>query len=345
MRFGIKLPHSGPLASVEAISRVALEAERVGLDSVWVHDHISYGRDWAGHRASGLANQITPEYEPDFYESMATLTYVAGFTKAIRLGTSILVLPLRNPLVLGRQAITLQALSERRLVLGVGIGDYPGDFKALNVPYTERGRITDEYLEVLRKVFRGGRVSHVGRYIRFDEAYFFPKTVPPPIIVGGGVVAVPEPGEDKLNLAVLRRVARFAEGWMPDWGEPELIRKGVGMLNDLAHDYGREDVDFEICMSKTLYLADSDEVARVETEKSVQEAERVANIVAGIGIKSPEKALESSLIGSPDTLIKRIKDYYEAGVRLFIMTCLSPDLNSFVDTLRRFDREVASTFR
>jgi alkanesulfonate monooxygenase SsuD/methylene tetrahydromethanopterin reductase-like flavin-dependent oxidoreductase (luciferase family) len=90
---------------------VAIEAERLQFDSVWVHDHISYGRNWIGHRASGLDESIKREADPDFYEAITTLAYVAGVTQNVKIGTAILVLPLRNPLVLGRVLITLQALS------------------------------------------------------------------------------------------------------------------------------------------------------------------------------------------------------------------------------------------
>ena len=80
MRFGVKLPHSGPLASLSAVRAVAIEAERLNFDSVWVHDHISYGKNWIGHRASGLMEQMTPDYEPQLFEAVTTLAYVAGVT-------------------------------------------------------------------------------------------------------------------------------------------------------------------------------------------------------------------------------------------------------------------------
>ena len=101
MEFGIKLPHSGALAGVDNIRRVALEAEELGFDSVWVHDHVTYDTDWYVHRSSGLIEQCEG-MEPHFYESLSTLTYVAGFTDRVKLGTAILVLPLRDPRVLAR---------------------------------------------------------------------------------------------------------------------------------------------------------------------------------------------------------------------------------------------------
>jgi len=228
--------------------------------------------------------------------------------------------------------------------LGVGVGDYPGDFKAMNIPYEERGRITDEYLEVLRKVFRGGRVTHNGKYVRIGEAHIYHMISPPPIFIGGGVVAVPEPGADRLNPIVLRRVARFGDGWMPDWGKPELIGEGVRMLHELARKYHRDKVHFEISVDKRFHLGRSDDEAYASTTKSVLEAERTANAVAGIGYRSPRKVYENSLIGSASSIIEKIKRLSEVGVQLVILTCLSADLDSFVEMLRRFDREIAPAF-
>lgn len=340
MEFGIKLPHSGPLATPDAIRSVAIEAERLAFHSVWVHDHISYGRDWLGHRSSGLTEQITPESTPDFYESIVTLAHVAGCTSRVKLGTSILVLPLRNPLVIGRQLITLQQLCGDRLLLGVAAGDYPDEFSALGVRYEERGRITDEYLTVLHKIFRGGRVDHHGRYCDVREAWFYPTITPPPILIGGGVLAHPEPDQDRLVPAVLERVARLGDGWMPDWGTPSLIKEGIRTIRGLARKYGREDSQYTISFATVLFIADTDAQAKAITAKTIDAAEETANKIAKFGVRSPEKYYTKSLIGSPEIVRDKISQYAQQGVELMIMNCLAPDLPSFIRMLRRFREEV-----
>ena len=145
-----------------------------GYDSVWVHDHVTYDTDWFAHRGSGLIEQCEG-IEPDLYESLCTLTWIAGFTERVKLGTAILVLPLRDPRVLARQAMTLQALSKNRLLLGVGIGDYPSDFQVMGIPYKDKTSLTDEYLQVLGTIFQGGNVSHNGATISFENAAYFPR--------------------------------------------------------------------------------------------------------------------------------------------------------------------------
>jgi len=340
MEFGIKLPHSGPLANPDAIRSVAIAAERLEFHSVWVHDHISYGRDWLGHRSSGLTEQITPESTPDFYESIVTLALVAGCTSRVKLGTSILVLPLRNPLVIGRQLLTLQKLSGDRLILGVAAGDYPDEFSALGVRYEERGRITDEYLAVLHKIFRGGRLEHHGRYCDVDSAWFYPAVTPPPILIGGGVLAHPEPDQDRLVPAVLERVARFGDGWMPDWGTPSLINEGIRTIHSLASKYGLEARQYAIAFATVLFIADTEAQAKAITARTILAAEEKANKVARFGVRSPEKYYSKSLIGSPEIIRDKISQYAQQGVGLMIMNCLAPDLPSFIRMLGRFREEV-----
>ena len=127
MKFGIMLPHSGALAGVEAIRRVALEADDLGFDSVWCHDHVTYDTDWFLHRGSGLIEQCEG-IEPHFYESINTLTWVAGMTQNVKLGTAILSAASAGPPGPGPAGDDVAVAVGGRLMLGVGIGDYPSDF-------------------------------------------------------------------------------------------------------------------------------------------------------------------------------------------------------------------------
>ncbi len=148
MKFGLALPNSGPIAGVDAICRVAELAEAAGFDALLVHDHIHYDTEWLGHRTSGLT-QPHADIVPDLYESLITLAWVARATTTVRLATAVLVLPLRDPRVLARQLVTLQALSRGRLTLGVGSGDYPGDYRVMEIEYRRKAALTRDYLDAL----------------------------------------------------------------------------------------------------------------------------------------------------------------------------------------------------
>lgn len=331
MKFGIKLPHSGALAGVDAIKRIALEAEELGFESVWVHDHITYDTDWFVHRSSGTIEQ-TEGIEPHFYESLTTLTWVAGFTERVKLGIAILVLPLRDPRVLARQAMTVQALSKGRLLLGVGLGDYPSDFQVMNIPYMDRIALTDEYLGVLTAAFQGGNVSYKGETISFDNAAYYPKVPQIPILYGGGIVHHPEPRGAELFRPSLRRLARWCHGWVPE-GNPVLIKEGLAEIKEMAREEGRDDVEMEIVPYVPLYLG-NDTVAQQKVRKSL-EAE----------ILSFEGGLKESLVGSVNTICKRVETYEEAGATMIGMRCWAEDLDSFVEMLRTFSKEVMPRFR
>lgn len=313
MKFGISLPHSGPLAGVEAIRRVATAAELLGYESVWVHDHITYDLDWLGHRASGLVEGESVA-QPNFYESISTLAYVAAVTDRVRLGTAIVVLPLRDPRVLARQALTVQALSGGRLVLGLGIGDYPADFDVMGIPYDTKGQLTDEYLDVLRTIFPGGRVSYNGETISFRSAAYFPITDPIPMMLGGGIRR--RGAGFELYEPALVRVAKWGDGWIPE-GPPEMVASGIEVIRRMAREFGRQDTDFEIRPATPMYLGE----------------DRLANARLGRG-------RDFELAGSVSTLRRKVADYQEAGATAINLRCWAESLDSTLDMIGVFAREV-----
>src|SRR3954464_4836175 len=131
VQLGIHLPHAGSQASPELIRRHAQRAEDMGLSDVWVSEHI-------------IVPRAQFPRSPLFYDPVLTLTWVAAVTKRVRLGTSVLVLPMRHPLPLAKELATLQNLADARLTLGAGVGWLESEFAALGVPFAERGRRLDE---------------------------------------------------------------------------------------------------------------------------------------------------------------------------------------------------------
>ena len=152
MRYGIHLPHAGEQATPALLRRFAVKAEELGLDDVWVSEHIIVPRDQFPR-------------SPLFYDPVLTLTWVAAVTRRVRLGTSVLVLPMRHPLPLAKELATLHNLSEGRLILGAGVGWLKPEFAALGVPFAERGRRLDEGLAMMRAVWTQDPVTFQSRYI------------------------------------------------------------------------------------------------------------------------------------------------------------------------------------
>lgn len=320
MKFGIALPNSGPLASVSNIDRLASEAEDLGFDTLLVHDHISYDTEWLGHRTSGLV-QPHAAIEPDLYESLTTLAYAAAATRTIRLGTAILVLPLRDPRVLARQIITLQALSRGRLSLGVGSGDYPSEFRIMQTPYSDKAAYTRERLEALRAILPGGRAGYRGAHVAFEGGSFFPRVAPVPILMGGGIRANPRTGSPELFEPPIRTLARTCDGWIPE-GPPELIGEGIDLIERLVREHRRGKPDMEVRAQSPLYLGD-DETAMTKLGRGN----------------------DYELVGSIDTVMRLLVCYERAGVHAMNLRCFGADEASFFTMIRTFAREIMPAFQ
>ena len=200
MRFGIALPQYGP-ANAEGLTRAARQAEDLGFDDVWVADHI--------------AVPVGVPYPPSFLvESLVTLSFVAALTERVGLGISVLVLPLRRPVVAAKQLASLDLLSAGRLIVGVGAGWLEAEFDACNVPFNRRGDLTDEAIDVLRACWAASPTSFDGPTVSFTDLKV--KPLPGrhvPIWVGG------------TSERALRRAVERGDGWhgafLPD---DELVR-------------------------------------------------------------------------------------------------------------------------
>lgn len=201
MHVGVILPNYGEGSSPAGIRRVAEAAEELGFTSVWTTEHIVVG----------------PEAVDPYgrvYEPLVTLAWIAGWTERIALGTSIVILPLHNPLQLAKQAATLQELAGGRFALGVGLGWHRDEFDFMGVPFARRGRRSDEALRLMRALWSGER-SFEGRYWSFQEATAEPHPSPPPEIWVGG-------SSDR----AVRRVLELGDVWHPSRrSDPDHVRR------------------------------------------------------------------------------------------------------------------------
>lgn len=202
MKFGVVLPSYGPQASRLAMVDTLLAAESLGFDSGWVADHVALPEA----DASQFGN---------IFEAISTLGYLAAVTSRIRLGISALVLPQRNPVEVAKQLATLDVLSGGRMMLAAGVGWSAGEYANLGYSFANRGNRMDEALQVLRTLWRGGKiVSYTGKHYSFERIMFSPGTLQP----GGPVLWVA--GDSP---RALRRAVFFADGWHPNTRSPEAL--------------------------------------------------------------------------------------------------------------------------
>jgi probable F420-dependent oxidoreductase len=203
MKIGCHLPMFGPIGTRENVLTFARRMESLGYDSLWASDHVVIPRRIASRYPYSPAGQFPLGPDVPFLEPLTTLALVAGVTERVRLGTSVLVLPHRNPALAAKMAATLDHLSGGRVVLGVGVGWMREEIELLGGDYDRRGAWSDEAIAVMRACWRDARTAHHGEFFSFDEIGVFPKPTRGdiPILIGGHTPRA------------LRRVVELGDGW------------------------------------------------------------------------------------------------------------------------------------
>jgi probable F420-dependent oxidoreductase len=231
MEVGVHLPHVGRKAGPEAIRRAAVQAEELGLADVWVSEHII------------LPHGAPYPPSPIFYEPVLSLTWAAAFTSRVRLGTTVLVLPMRHPLPLAKELATLQCLSGGRLILGAGVGWMEAEFDALGVPFRERGRRMDEGIAMMRAVWSEDPVTFRPKYIpaRIEAMRMLPHPPRIPIWIGGN------------SDAAIARAVRVGNGWHGTRTTPEAA---VAVVRRLRAE--RPEAEFTISLRSSWDGANAD---------------------------------------------------------------------------------------
>lgn len=228
MKIGIMFANVTGFGGPEGARALAEAAERSGVESVWTVEHVVVPRDYQSAYPYSPTGKMPGSEESPIPDPLIWLTYVAACSSSLRLGTGILILPQRSPVVLAKEVATLDVLSGGRVTLGVGIGWLREEFEAIGVPFDERAPRTDESIRALRALWSTDE-SFQGDYYRFREARSFPKPVqqPLPIVVGGH------------TLASARRAGRLAEGYFPASGDlPKLFEAARQAAKEAGRDPG-----------------------------------------------------------------------------------------------------------
>jgi alkanesulfonate monooxygenase len=253
MRFGLRLPSFalGPkTATLEQMGAYLRRAEDLGFDCAVSIDHLLL---------------TPPAYACTWLEPIALLSALAGVTRTIKLGTMVLVLPLRNPAYFAKEWATLDLLSGGRSLLGVGVGWHEEEFALMGVPHRERGRRMDEMLEAVTALWAGDDVTYRGRYYSFERLTIDPKPLQkphPPIWIGGGSQPFEKVyGQTVTNIEpVLRRIAKYARTWVPhSSATAEMVRGDWDKIQGFMAQQGRQPGDMSRVYSNFVYILDKGE--------------------------------------------------------------------------------------
>jgi probable F420-dependent oxidoreductase len=311
-------------AAPDDFVRLAQAAERLGYDGVWGNDHVTAAPYVREHWSEA----------PNFYEVLVTLATVGAHTRRVHLGTALLVVPLRDPVLLAKQVATLDRMTGGRVILGVGLGAYREEFEAHwpRRAAVRRGELLDEGLEALRRLFTEREASYAGAHIAFDKVECFPKPLqtPLPLYVGGH------------NEAAVARAARLGQGWLPGWRPFEEVRARVALLRRLTEAAGRAPAEVEAAVQFTVFLGRTTEeaVARYRRTGMVRHRRSLAHTG-----RDPALAEANNLIGSPAAVLDRLRLLESAGVdHVCALQFPHDSVGEMLEQMEWFARDVLHVF-
>ena len=245
MKFGISLQNRGPASSPENLALVASRAEALGFDSAFVGDHILIPDSFISEYPYSAFGAFTGAGSGEWLEQLTVLTFVAAKTHSIWVGSGVLILPHRNPVVTAKVLATIDVLSKGRLILGVGVGWLREEFEALGLPpFEERGAVGNEYIRAFKELWTQENPSFQGKYCNFSKIKFEPKPIQkphPPIWVGGE------------SPPAMRRAAALGDAWHPIGSNPrfplmtaEQLKASVDRLGGYARKADRDPASIEV---------------------------------------------------------------------------------------------------
>lgn len=340
MKVGVKLPNSGPFAKPEHIRVIAMEVERLGFDSLWVHDHVTRSPSDAEHHfVFGAWEAWEQPIVPNVYESLSTLAYVGGMTTRVQLGTSCVVIPLRNPVWLAKMAATIDSLSGGRMVLGVGVGGsvyVDAELKAMGAPslYKDRGKVVDEWIDIMRKVWAQPTVTYGGQFIRLEGAEVYPKPLHSniPIWVAGA------------SGRARRRVAERGDGWLPMFLRPGELRDGLDEIRTKANGMMRDGNEIQLASEHWLSIGrDGSQAIREALPTISGMTDHMTEQPGGSSYDIRDtvgRDTDGNLLGDPDEVGHRVERYREAGVDHLILRVIAKSIPAALESLRLFREAV-----
>lgn len=310
-RFGVFLPsfiwEGDGAERARGIIEFSRRVEDLGFESIFITDHLFAARQF---------------YSVNFLEPISTLSLVAGVTERVKLGTSVMVLPIREPVLLAKQLATLHFLSAGRVILGAGIGWYPPEYAATGVRKEERGARTDEILDIIIPALEGKTVTYDGHFYSVEDVEIEPRLPRRPEIWIGGGSQLADPGSPDLPRfveAVKRRVLR-SEGWIPrPTCPPEDIARDWEELQGYLRDNGRDPSTLTVAHENFVHVV----LTRDRDKARAEQHEAFLRVMSSA--RGPEYLEKVYLFGTPDDIVESLQARIDAGVQRFMLHTMTPD--------------------
>jgi probable F420-dependent oxidoreductase len=308
LKFGIALETftpPGESPSKDSILRMARTAEELGFDSVWVWDHLLLG-----------SRKVFP-----VLDSLTTLSFLSAATSKLKLGTSVLIMSLRNPLVLAKTLSAIQIFSDGRLILGAASGWYEREFRAIGVDFKKRGDIFEDEFQLVKRLLRDSDVNYKGNGIDLEHATIVPSSSTPiPLLMGG------------YSDRVLNRAGRLADGWISYYYTPQDYDNSWKKVRAVATDFGRN--------SKELRSVD---LVPLAMSSSFDEGDKISRDFTARYMDLPKNThctTDSAVRGNVSDCIAQVKKFEEIGLDelVFIPT------NYEIEQVEKAGKEIIPTF-
>ena len=311
MEYGFYLPNSGSSINPDALTDIAKLGDRLGFFCMVMPDHVLQPNKVSSpypYSVTGDILEAGQSGDGEWPEQITTLAYLAGVTEHIKLVTSVMIIPYRNPIVTAKMLSTLDMLSKGRLILGAGVGWMEEEFELLNAePFAERGAVTNEYLKAFIELWTSDNPTFEGKYVNFSDITFLPKPVQkpyPPIWIGGQ------------SRPAIRRAAQIGDCWHPVGAipaaplEPEELAEKLVLLRQDAEKAGRDPSNIDVSVKAPLY--DSGNTS------------------------GPRRRFT----GSPDEVRQDVQTYADVGVTHLIFDFRTSDPHQTEDQMAKFAEEV-----
>ena len=313
MEYGFYLPSGGLTAQPDNLTNIARQGDKLGFFCMVMPDHVIQPRTVESqypYSVTGDIQQAHSTASDERLEQITTLAYLAGITDRIKLVTSVMIIPYRNPILTAKMLSTLDMLSKGRLILGAGVGWMEEEFELLNTePFAERGAVTNEYLRAFIELWTSDNPTFEGKYVNFSDITFLPKPVQkphPPIWIGGQ------------SKPAIRRAAQIGNAWHPVGAipaaplEPEELAENLALLHDYAEKAGRDPSQLQVSVKAPLYDSNNSDGSR------------------------------RRFTGSPDEVRQDVQTYADVGVTHLIFDFRTADPHQTEDRMAQFSEEVMS---
>ena len=306
MQYGFALPKT---TDGGALIRFARAAEGLGFESVWTGDHIVLPTSETDQYPYTPDGRFVARPDDPQLDAFVVLSYIASATERVAIGTTVAIVPYRNPIVQAKMFATLDVLTGGRAVCGVGVGWLEKEFDALGASYKDRGAVTDEYLQIFRTLWQDREPEFHGEHYDFGGVYFAPKPIRDghiPIWVGGH------------TRRAIRRAVKYGDAWHPTRQTPEFVARNLPYLREFAESAGRDPAEITISLKRTLHFTDM-------------------GLEEGASNRS-----NGALIASTGEVIEDVQACREIGIEQLTFDFRTPSADDCIRTMERFADAAAS---